>query len=44
VLEVHPDELAELEPLIREEMENALLLSVPLRVEMNCGPNWMEAK
>lgn len=44
VLEVHPDELLELEPLIREEMEKALLISVPLRVEMNCGPNWMEAK
>jgi DNA polymerase I len=44
VLEVHPDELSALEPLIREEMENAVLLSVPLRVEMNCGPNWMEAK
>jgi DNA polymerase I len=44
VLEIHPNELSELEPLIRESMENALLLSVPLRVEMNCGPNWMEAK
>jgi DNA polymerase-1 len=29
--------------LVREEMEGALSLSVPLRVEIGVGKNWREA-
>ena len=29
--------------LIKEEMENAYTLSVPLDVEMDMGENWLEA-
>ncbi|MBD3882596.1 DNA polymerase I [Phormidium tenue FACHB-886] len=44
VFEVHPDEWAELQPQIRSAMESAVELSVPLRVEMRSGANWMDAK
>lgn len=44
VLEVPPDEWTELETIIKETMENAVNLSVPLMVEIHSGKNWMEAK
>ncbi|PSF38444.1 DNA polymerase I [Aphanothece hegewaldii CCALA 016] len=44
VLEVPVDEWQELEPKIKATMENAVLLSIPLVVEVNVGKNWMEAK
>ena len=44
VLEVPPDEWTELETTIKETMENAVNLSVPLVVEIHSGNNWMEAK
>ncbi|MEO1209553.1 MAG: DNA polymerase I [Cyanobacteria bacterium J06638_20] len=44
VFEVPPDEWDMLKPEIQDAMESALSLSVPLKVEMNAGPNWMEAK
>ena len=44
VFEVHPDEWEELQPQIRSAMESAVELSVPLRVEVRSGLNWMEAK
>ncbi len=44
VFEVHPDDWAELQPLIKSTMESAVALSVPLVVEVNSGNNWMEAK
>ena len=44
VLEVPPDELLELKPIIKSTMENALALTVPLAVDINAGENWMEAK
>ena len=33
-----------IEKIIREEMENVYKLSVPLRVDINYGKNWYEAK
>ncbi len=44
VLEVPPDDWHETEALVRTEMESAIALSVPLKVEINSGQNWMEAK
>ncbi|XWK89803.1 MAG: DNA polymerase I [Phormidium sp.] len=44
VLEVPHSEWEELQPKIKETMENALPLSVPLVVDVHVGENWMEAK
>lgn len=44
VFEVPPDEWETLKPEIVDTMESAVSLSVPLKVEVNAGPNWMEAK
>jgi len=44
VFEVDPNEWETLKPKIQTTMESAVQLSVPLRVEINAGPNWMEAK
>lgn len=44
VLEVLPEELAELQPQIKSVMESAIPLSVPLVVDIHIGNNWMEAK
>ena len=29
---------------VRQTMEQAVSLAVPLVVDLGCGPNWMEAK
>lgn len=44
VLELPPEEWETLKPLIQTTMENAVQLSVPLKVEISAGNNWMEAK
>lgn len=44
VFEMPPEERETVEPLIRSSMESALTLSVPLKVELNVGQNWLEAK
>jgi DNA polymerase-1 len=44
VFETPPDELATLEALVREEMEHAADLSVPLVVDIGTGANWVETK
>ena len=36
-------ELKDIKPLIRKEMEDAIELNVPIRVEIGSGPNWLEA-
>ncbi len=43
VFDVHNDELDELKVVIKEEMENAYKMSVPLDVEVGVGQNWLEA-
>ena len=43
VFDAHKDELEELKELIREHMENAHELAVPLKVDMGEGLNWLEA-
>ncbi|MEA3337991.1 MAG: DNA polymerase I [Chloroflexota bacterium] len=42
VLEVPEEELAEVVPLVRETMEEAYRLDVPLQVDAKVGPNWYE--
>ena len=44
IFEVPPDEWEELQPKIKDAMENALPLSVPLVVDIHAGHNWMETK
>jgi DNA polymerase-1 len=40
LLEVPRDELASIAPIVREEMEGAVKLDVPLTVEMKSGADW----
>lgn len=44
ILEVPPEEVATIVPLVKSTMESAVELSVPLVVEAIAGANWMEAK
>ncbi|WP_456420365.1 DNA polymerase I, partial [Lutibacter sp.] len=43
VFDIYNDELAMLKPIIKQEMENAFKLSVPLTVDIGEGKNWLEA-
>lgn len=44
VFEVPEEELPVMYELVREKMENAIRLSVPLKVEIHHGPTWYDAK
>lgn len=43
VFDAHKDELETIKPIIKEEMENAFKMEVPLDVEIGIGQNWLEA-
>ena len=43
VFEVPPQELGPMQELVRESMESAVDLEVPIRVDMGTGRNWLEA-
>jgi DNA polymerase-1 len=43
VFDAHKSEIEDLTPIIRNEMQNAASLSVPLIVDINTGNNWLEA-
>jgi DNA polymerase-1 len=43
VFDAHKDELEIIQPIIKQEMENAFKMTVPLDVEMGIGQNWLEA-
>lgn len=43
VFDVYNQELEAIKPMIKHEMENAYILSVPLEVELGEGKNWLEA-
>ena len=43
VFDVHKDEVEKIKSLIKEKMENAVQLVVPLIVEMDIASNWLEA-
>jgi DNA polymerase-1 len=44
VFETPPDELSAVAELVREEMERALTLEVPVKVDLAAGPNWLEVE
>ncbi|MDE3052290.1 MAG: DNA polymerase I, partial [Gemmatimonadota bacterium] len=44
VFEAPPAEVSGLSALVREEMEHAATLRVPLVVDIGVGPNWLESK
>lgn len=43
VFDIYKEELDELKVLIKNEMENAYKLAVPLNIEIGLGQNWLEA-
>jgi len=43
VFDAHKEELEIIKPIIKEEMENAFKMAVPLDVEIGIGQNWLEA-
>jgi len=43
VFDMHNKELEALKPIIKQKMESAYKLSVPLTVDLGEGKNWLEA-
>ena len=43
VFDVHHDEKEQMQKLVKEAMESAVQLTVPMEVEMKLAPNWLEA-
>ncbi|SEQ12618.1 DNA polymerase I [Flavobacterium urocaniciphilum] len=43
VFDVHNSELEKIQPMIKQEMESAFTMAVPLEVEIGMGKNWLEA-
>ncbi len=42
VIEVRDDQIDICREIVKQEMENAVSLSLPLTVEVTCGKNWLE--
>jgi DNA polymerase-1 len=43
LFDAHKDEIEQLKKLVKEEMENAMPLVVPIKTELGVGENWLEA-
>ena len=43
VFDVHKEEIESIKPIIKEKMEKAIQLKVPLTVEMEVASNWLDA-
>jgi len=43
VFDVYKPELETIKTIVKDKMENAFKLAVPLEVEMNSAKNWLEA-
>ncbi|UVD78239.1 DNA polymerase I [Myroides albus] len=43
VFDAHKEELENLKTMVKQEMENAFTLTVPLIVDLGVGQNWLEA-
>ena len=44
IVEAMPEELEQVEELLRRNMENAVKLSVPLDCDMHSGKTWFDLK
>jgi DNA polymerase-1 len=44
VFEMHKDELDFVKEMVEDRMENTIHLEVPIKVDINVGENWLEAK
>ena len=44
LIEAYEPELDEVQNILKEEMEHAAELKVPLEIDMHTGDNWYEAK
>ena len=44
IFNVYNDELEEVKKIVKDKMENVYKLSVPLKVDINIGTTWYEAK
>ena len=44
VFNVYLDELEEMKQLVQDKMENVVKLQVPLKVDIETGKDWYEAK
>ncbi|KPU42256.1 DNA polymerase I [Oxobacter pfennigii] len=44
IIEVHKDEIEEVKSILKNNMENAMQLNVPLEVDINMGKSWFDAK
>lgn len=44
VFDIHKDEIEEIKCIVKNGMENAIKLKVPIVVDMGIGDNWLEAK
>ena len=44
LIEAYKPELEQVKEILKEEMENAASLDVPLEIDMHTGENWYEAK
>ncbi len=44
IIEAYDDERAQVEAILKTEMESAYRLNVPLKVDMNVGETWYDAK
>ena len=43
VFEVKAKEVEDIKELVKYEMENAIKMDVPLKVDIGIGKNWLEA-
>lgn len=44
IVDAHPDEVEKVLEILKNEMQTAVTLSVPLTVETECGERWFDAK
>ncbi len=44
IIETHQDEIEEVKEIVKKEMEEAIHLTVPLKVDMHLGKNWYDTK
>jgi DNA polymerase-1 len=43
VFDVHKDEVEMMQQLVKESMESAIQLAVPMEVEIQVADNWLDA-